>query len=68
MDKLKSCPFCGAKPRLRCLYDRDGRKSYQVYCPSAPVNIRTFFFFSENEAIKVWNKERKIRCAVSQHY
>lgn len=68
MAKLKPCPVCGAKPRLRWKYNRWNMKCFQIYCPFAPVNIRTFWLLSEEEAIKMWNGERKARCELSQHY
>ena len=68
MSKAKCCPVCGAKPHIVSTTNNVGKRIYQVYCPFAPVNIKTFWRYTEKQAVKMWNEERKFRYVVSQHY
>ncbi len=53
-EKLKPCPFCGGKARVKCSIKEDlwGVACYKCECC-------TKVFFSEEEAIEAWNRRAK---------
>ena len=55
MDKLKPCPFCGAKA---ILYAPSINDSWSVICQNedAECNVRLLYCNSKEEAIEQWNR------------
>ncbi len=64
MEKLKSCPFCGAIPIVQkdVRFPRNldtGIKAFEVICTNLDCPIYfadNTYFKTEKEAIKAWNR------------
>ena len=55
MEKLKLCPRCGGKPKIRIETDSENERVYTVYCK---CGNRTARRKAEAEAREAWNAKR----------
>ncbi len=61
--EIKPCPFCGGKPRTKgAKYNELGNAGgeekhwYGVYCTKCHIGQPKRTYFSQEEAVKKWNK------------
>ena len=55
MDKLKPCPFCGGKARVR-MYSNSWVDWWLASCPQCHISQTGNGYEYEVEAIKAWNR------------
>ena len=57
-ERLRPCPFCGAKEDKVELWDDETdvvwKHAYQVMC--IECGVRTYFFRTKDEAVNSWNR------------
>lgn len=68
------CPFCGGDPVVEFSHKRNGWKAQceNRNTPKYPMNMRTHYHFSEEEALKAWNTRyhiiiQELREALMRH-
>lgn len=72
MTELKPCPFCGGEAELHPTYDMDTNEvdGWFVWCNNDTCECKpeTWQFFTEAEAIAVWNTRAERTCHVKASY
>ena len=63
LPKLKSCPFCGVLPNMLGI----SKHQYYVECGKCKLQLPVdeYYFTSEENAIKAWNKRTVIDKAIT---
>ena len=56
MEKLKRCPFCGARVYIKKSMACVSVNAYQIICSCGMA--KTFAYKTPEEAMRAWNKRR----------